>query len=149
MVQVQEVLNQQQKNDAFYVRFEVFVKEQKVPESLEIDEHDETAIHFIAYDRNTPVGAGRLRFVNDYGKVERICVIGSARHTGTGQHIMQAIEEKSLHEGYRAMKLNAQFSAAGFYKKLGYTVTSDEFMDAGIPHVEMKKNIFTSTNSSL
>ena len=31
---------------------------------LEIDEHEETSIHFIAYsDKNEVVGASRLRFV--------------------------------------------------------------------------------------
>ncbi|RSL30215.1 GNAT family N-acetyltransferase [Salibacterium salarium] len=141
MVHVEQALNQQQQNDVFYVRFEVFVKEQQVPEDIEIDEHDETALHFIAYDDKTPIGAGRLRMVDGYGKVERVSVIASARHTGAGRDVMHAIEKQAAQQGCTAMKLNAQISASGFYEKLGYTVTSDEFIDAGIPHVEMKKSL--------
>ena len=44
-------------------------------------------------------------------------------------------EELELNE----MKLNAQMSAVRFYEKLGYEIVSEEFMDAGIPHVTMIK----------
>jgi len=39
------------------------------------------------------------------------------------------------------IKLHAQTHAEGFYKKLGYVTVSGEFMDAGIPHVEMVKKL--------
>src|SRR5699024_11577020 len=44
-----------------YVRKTVFVDEQKVPEELEIDEFEETAIHFISYEQDEPIAASRLR----------------------------------------------------------------------------------------
>ncbi|SDI27395.1 Predicted N-acyltransferase, GNAT family [Alteribacillus bidgolensis] len=142
-VTVKEISPEQQLelNDAFKVRFEVFVQEQNVSEEEEVDEYEETALHFVAYEDSRPVGAGRLRFADGYGKVERICVLASHRHTGAGRLIMEAVEQKAKTEGFHSMKLNAQISASGFYKKLGYHVTSGEFMDAGIPHLEMKKTL--------
>ncbi|WP_054635143.1 GNAT family N-acetyltransferase [Thalassobacillus sp. C254] len=125
-------------SDAYNVRFNVFVEEQKVPEEEEIDEFEEEAVHFVAYDQDKPIGAGRFREVEGVGKVERICVLADYRHTGAGRLLMEAIEAFAKEQRVN-LKLNAQTRAKGFYEKLGYHVTSGEFMDAGIPHVEMKK----------
>jgi predicted GNAT family N-acyltransferase len=35
--------------------------------------------------------------------------------------------------------LSAQTHAVGFYRRSGFEVTSGEFMDAGIPHVQMRR----------
>ena len=37
--------------------------------------------------------------------------------------------------------IHAQTHTAELYKHLGYEITSDEFMEAGIPHFEMKKQL--------
>jgi len=44
-------------------------------------------------------------------------------------------------KGYTKTKLNAQTRAVDFYKRLGYKVVSEEFLDAGIPHVTMTKQL--------
>ena len=141
MIEVYEVSNRQQLEDAFRIRFEVFVEEQNVPEEEEIDEFEEEAIHFVVYDGERPIGASRLRFEEEYAKAERVCIYASFRGTGSGRLLMQAMEYKALEMEKPVMKLNAQKYASGFYQSLGYEVTSGEFMDAGIPHVEMKKSI--------
>lgn len=49
------VKEQTQREDAYYVRKEVFVKEQEVPLEIEIDELEDEAIHFVIYnDDNKP-----------------------------------------------------------------------------------------------
>lgn len=138
-MKIKIVENQQEKNQAFYVRTEVFVKEQKVPVEEEIDAFDETAIHFVGYEQEQPVVASRLRFVDEYGKLERICVLEEFRGKSFGKEIIQAMEEVIRQKGYSKAKLNAQTHAEEFYKKLGYKTISGEFLDAGIPHVTMIK----------
>ncbi|MDP4550844.1 GNAT family N-acetyltransferase [Alkalihalobacillus macyae] len=128
-------------DDAFKVRNTVFVEEQKVPAELEIDEHENDATHFVAYDDRIPVAAGRFRVVDQMAKVERICVLSSYRKTGLGQELINTIEEQAEKLNLSKMKLNAQLSAVGFYNKLGYETVSGEFMDAGIPHVTMTKEL--------
>jgi predicted GNAT family N-acyltransferase len=125
--------------DALKVRYEVFVEEQKVPEEEEIDQYESSSIHFVAYDRSEPVGAARLRKVDKGGKVERVCIKKSHRNLGIGLQIMQKMEEVAQAHDYPALLLNAQTHAEAFYKKLGYETYSGEFLDAGIPHVAMKK----------
>lgn len=130
-----------QREDAYAVRMTVFVDEQNVPASIEIDELEDEAVHFLLYDDEmNPCGAGRFRTVGHYGKVERICVLKEARGQGAGSLIMDAIEQyAATGTELTALKLDAQVQAIPFYEKRGYEVVSDEFLDAGIVHKAMTK----------
>ncbi|QEK99056.1 GNAT family N-acetyltransferase [Bacillus velezensis] len=131
---------EKQLNDAFFVRKEVFVKEQHVPEEEEIDQFEDTSEHIVIYDGGQPVGAGRWRMKDGHGKLERICVMKSHRSLGVGAIIMQALEKAAAAKGADSYILHAQTQAVPFYEKQGYRVTSgEEFLDAGIPHLEMIK----------
>ncbi|MEM1500717.1 GNAT family N-acetyltransferase [Bacillus velezensis] len=131
---------EKQLNDAFFVRKEVFVKEQHVPEEEEIDQFEDTTEHIVIYDGGQPVGAGRWRLKDGHGKLERICVMKSHRSLGVGAIIMQALEKAAAAKGADSFILHAQTQAVPFYEKQGYRVTSgEEFLDAGIPHLEMIK----------
>jgi predicted GNAT family N-acyltransferase len=140
-MEVKVVSNEKELTDAFDVRKKVFVEEQKVPVEEEIDQYEDSAAHFILYQSGEPAGAGRFRIVDGLGKVERICVLAKQRGTGAGKAIMNKIEQHAKSQGVEALKLNAQTHAIPFYTSLGYEVISDEFLDAGIPHKTMKKNI--------
>jgi predicted GNAT family N-acyltransferase len=135
------VENQKELEDAFSVRRTVFIDEQNVPAEEELDQHEDEATHFVLYHEGSPIGAGRFRFIDGYGKVERICVLKEARKTGAGKRIMNGIEEYALEEDIRKLKLNSQTHAIPFYAGLGYEVVSEEFLDAGIPHKTMIKSI--------
>ncbi|WP_010283300.1 GNAT family N-acetyltransferase [Bacillus timonensis] len=135
------VTNNKEKDDAYTIRKVVFVDEQNVPVEEEIDQFEDEATHIVLYDDNQPVGAGRFRLLDGYGKVERICVLASYRKKGAGNLIMQKIEDIAKERGISKLKLNAQTHAENFYKKLGYETVSGLFMDAGIPHVTMVKEI--------
>lgn len=126
---------------AYHIRTVVFIEEQQVPYEEEMDGLDEEAIHFIVYDDVTPVAASRLRFVDNYGKLERICVLKEYRGKSIGKHLIQTMEELILDHGYQQAKLHGQIHAKKFYQGLGYKTVSDEFMDAGIPHVTMIKQL--------
>ncbi|AIM17458.1 GNAT family N-acetyltransferase [Neobacillus sedimentimangrovi] len=138
---VKLVENQKELEDAFSIRKMVFVEEQNVPVEEEIDQFEEEAAHFVMYHEGSPIGAGRFRQVDDYGKVERICVLKEARKLGAGKAIMNAIESYAREKGFQKLKLNAQTHAIPFYAGLGYEVVSDEFLDAGIPHKTMVKHL--------
>jgi len=126
---------------AFSVRKKVFVEEQNVPEEEELDSFDDTSAHFILFENELPVGAGRFRSVDGVGKFERICVLESHRGKGAGLLIMKEIEKYAAVNEFKQLKLNAQTHALSFYEKLGYRITSEEFLDAGIPHKTMEKTL--------
>jgi predicted GNAT family N-acyltransferase len=41
----------------------------------------------------------------------------------------------------RCVALNAQTHAAPFYARYGFIVAGETFMEAGIPHVAMERNL--------
>lgn len=141
-MEVVVVTNDQQREDALKVRKIVFVEEQNVPPDEEIDEFENVATHFVCYnDNHEPIGAGRFRQLDDIGKIERICVLPSYRKNGVGKLIMNAIINYAKEKGFNKVKLNSQTHAIPFYEKLGFTIASDEYMEAGIPHRTMIKTL--------
>jgi len=141
--------------DALAVRDEVFVEGQDVPPDLEVDEHDDdpATTHFLARDGGgagadarpgTPVGAARLRPYGDdgVGKVERVAVREHRRGEGWGRRLMEAVERIARERGFERLRLDSQTHAVGFYRHLDYAVVDDEpFLDAGIPHRAMAKEL--------
>lgn len=129
---------------AFYIRKKVFVEEQGVSLDLEFDEFDRLdgpCEHILVYYNEQPVGTGRLRVVDGLGKLERICVLKPYRKFGLGKMIIEALEELSKEKGLSQVKLHGQTQAEGFYEKLGYQTSSNIFMEDGIPHILMVKEL--------
>lgn len=140
-MEVRVVKTEQELADAFNIRKQVFVSEQQVPLELEIDEYEDASVHFILYDDDLACGAGRFREVDGVGKAERICILASHRKKGCGVLIMNALESYARDKAFPIMKLNAQTQAIPFYERIGYSIVSEEFLDAGIPHKTMKKEL--------
>lgn len=129
---------------AFSIRKKVFVEEQGVPLKDEFDEFDTLdgpCEHILAFCEGQPVATGRIRVLDGKGKLERICILEPYRKTGIGKKIISALEEIVVEKGYQQAKLNGQTQAEGFYKKLGYRVASAEFIEDGIPHILMIKDL--------
>lgn len=126
---------------ALVVRFEVFVREQGVAPEIEIDEHDRNdarAVHVLALEGERPVGAGRYYAHEDgCAQIGRMAVVASYRHRGVGRRLLDALVEKAQEQGYARIVLHAQTQALGFYEHAGFTAHGVEFLDAGIPHIEM------------
>ncbi|WP_186426512.1 GNAT family N-acetyltransferase [Cupriavidus metallidurans] len=121
------------------IRYAVFVEEQGVPVELEWDEMDAPSWHALAFAVDgVPVATGRL--LPD-GHIGRMAVLKSARGTGVGAKVLDALMAKATELGYPELILNAQTHAAPFYARVGFEQVGDEFEEAGIPHIEMRKRI--------
>lgn len=132
---------------AFHIRKKVFVEEQGVPLEDEFDEFDTLdgqCRHILAYYDEKPVGTGRIRVVDNLGKLERICILEPYRKFGLGKVIIQTLEEIAEELGVSQVKLHGQTQAKGFYQKLGYRASSNIFMEDGIPHILMVKQLTTN-----
>ncbi|MCR6111302.1 GNAT family N-acetyltransferase [Bacillus sp. A301a_S52] len=140
-IEVSVAKTEHQLEDVYRVRREVFVNEQGVCESIEIDDKEQDAIHFIVYVQCVPAGAGRIRLLEGVAKVERVCVLQDYRKHGVGALLMEKMEEVAEQKGVTKLSLNAQKHAEAFYKKTGYQTVSDTFYDAGILHVRMEKEL--------
>ena len=122
----------------FEIRLAVFVEEQNVPIEEEHDEHDETALHFLATLDDKPIGTARVLLKASTAKITRVAVLRTARGHGIGAALMRHIESAvPVHR----FTLGAQLHALPFYERLGYVAEGKVFMEAGIPHRHMAKNL--------
>ncbi|MFG3493641.1 GNAT family N-acetyltransferase [Streptomyces sp. NPDC047928] len=149
--QVREAVTEADRRAAFAVRRAVFVGEQGVPEEIEYDAYDATAVHVLAVRGadGTALGTGRLLHGADaagktggaegVGSLGRLAVTKAARGLGVGVALVRAIEEAARTRGLTAVDLHAQTQALGFYERLGYEAYGPEFLDAGIPHLAMRR----------
>ncbi len=120
---------------ALQVRRSVFVVEQGVPESIEIDEYEAISEHFVVLKNGQPVGAGRLRLKGSLGKFERIATLKEVRGTGVGRALMEYMQTYAARKypTYQRV-MHAQESAIPFYEKLGWRIEGERFFEAGIAH---------------
>jgi predicted GNAT family N-acyltransferase len=124
---------------ARWVRESVFVVEQKVPRDLEWDGVDADCVHALAKDE-TGVAIGTGRLLPD-GHVGRIAVLAAWRDLGVGSAILDLLIGEAQRRGFAQVLLNAQTQAQHFYEKSGFSVAGGEFMEAGIPHVRMLRQL--------
>ena len=124
------------------LRTRVFVDEQGVPSELEVDEFDDTAVHAVAYKSGVVVGTGRLILDTPTdARIGRMAVEASHRRNGLGSAILAFLENEARSQGARRLNLHAQHYAKDFYAKYSYCECGDTFIEAGILHVEMTKDI--------
>ena len=118
------------------IRINVFVREQHVPEELEWDSIDEKCLHVLAKTASgEAVGTGRL--LPD-GHIGRMAVLAHWRGRGVGGMVLAELIAAAVERGHAAVELNAQTHAIGFYRRFGFEVVSGEYLDAGIPHRNMR-----------
>lgn len=122
------------------LRCTVFVVEQQSPYQ-EVDDADKDALHiWLADDEGAIAAYARVlppAVTHPTHSIGR--VIAVKRGTGLGKRIMEeAIRVAQEEMDAKVITIEAQVQARGFYEKLGFKQTSDEFDDGGIPHIEMR-----------
>jgi predicted GNAT family N-acyltransferase len=127
------------------IRRIVFIAEQGVSETEEMDTLDGACRHYVARIEGAAVGTARLRPYGDgTAKIERMAVLAAHRNSGVGRALLTQIEADSAANGTTEIVLHAQDHALGFYGRCGYIVDGDGFAEAGIPHHKMKKTLTSS-----
>lgn len=121
------------------IRYQVFVEGQKIPVNEEVDGLDSTSEHYLLLFNQLPVGTARVRYIDDFAKIERVAILETHQKKGLGHLLMNfIIEDLRQNHQVKKAKLGAQVYAIPFYEKLGFVVCSNEYQDAGIPHKDMQ-----------
>jgi predicted GNAT family N-acyltransferase len=121
------------------IREAVFIREQHVPESLEWDEHDQQAVHFLAIGPGG-IPAGCIRLLPT-GQLSRLAVLEQFRNQDIGSALLSAAEAEARNSGMDEIFLHAQTQATHFYENAGFTVSGGIFLEADIPHRQMFKEL--------
>jgi predicted GNAT family N-acyltransferase len=141
-IEVKQADSSKELEEAFNIRHLVFVQEQNVPIEIERDLVDTTAIHGIAIDQQSIVGTGRL-VIEGNGNVSigRMAVNQTARRQGIGAKLLFFLEKEAEALSAKLITLHAQTYVKSFYAKHGYQESGETFIEAGIEHILMTKNI--------
>jgi predicted GNAT family N-acyltransferase len=116
------------------IRFQVFVREQRVPAEIELDDMDAPSLHAIAFENEKPIGTGRL--LPD-GHIGRMAILKEWRRRGIGAAILKALIDAAERRGDSEIALSAQLHAVEFYRTHGFEPVGDVYEEAGIPHQAM------------
>lgn len=128
--------------EIYKLRVSVFVVEQKCPYQ-EVDDADRTAYHLWlkdadgieAYARVLPQGAA-------FPTAAIGRVIAVKRRCGLGCKIVEAairVAKATLHAD--KLTIEAQVYARSLYEKHGFQQSSEEFLEDGIPHIQMQLSL--------
>ena len=121
------------------VRESVFIHEQAVPKELEWDGLDPRCAHALAWnDQGDAIGTARMQA---NGTIGRMAVLKDWRGRGAGRALLEALLDLAGKQRLERVALSAQTHAIGFYERAGFHVVGEPFMDAGIPHRKMVKEL--------
>ncbi len=123
-------------------RAAVFIREEKIlyPDA---DGEDYQCVHVYSLSENGEVEAYLRMYRGEKpGDIQFGRVLTIQRKKGIGRQLMDfACRVAREKYGAEQIVLDSQKSAEGFYKKLGFETISEDFIEAGIPHVKMRKKL--------
>ncbi|MCQ9343731.1 GNAT family N-acetyltransferase [Corynebacterium kozikiae] len=124
----------------YKLRVDVFVAEQQCPYA-EIDDHDLTAAHFMAWGTDaTLLGCARIFPEGEHVKLGRFVVAPAARGTGLAQELMfQALRYAEEQFPGKRVLIHAQEPLERYYEQYGFTRVGEAFDEDGVPHIPMLK----------
>lgn len=137
-----EQLSARELHDLLKLRIDVFVVEQHCPYP-ELDGRDLEALHLLGHAADGGlIACARILPPSDDGmpRIGRVAVHEAHRAKGIAHALMRfALEEIEQRYGSKRSKLSAQSHLQAFYAKHGYSAVSDEYLEDGIPHVDMER----------
>ena len=121
-------------------RTEVFLLEQKII-CQDLDDVDRHSLHCFFYDKGRVVAYLRA-FTTGADEVTMGRVLTLEHGKGIGTELMQkSLEEVKARYCCEKVCIHAQKQAEKFYKKLGFEVVSGEYLEEGVVHVSMEKQV--------
>ncbi len=72
-------------------------------------------------------------------RLRQMAVLNNLQGKGIGRALIQFSENIARDNGFKKITMHARKPVTGFFEKLGYRISSDEFLEITIPHFEMEK----------
>jgi hypothetical protein len=100
-------------------------------------------LHFGLFERDDNLVACvvAVRLSPTDARIRQMAVSPTHQRRGLGKKVMNELEANLRSRGLTNLVLHARASAVGFYEKLGYTVSGDEFIDVTVAHFRMVKGV--------
>lgn len=124
-------------------RAEIFIKEQDI-NYVDPDNVDYESLHVFRMKGNRVDAYLRAHRIDDDSvKIGRVITLIHGQGIGTElmEYAMREIPKKMA---CRRLIMHAQKQAVPFYERLGFTVTSGEYLEEGVVHVDMSSDVSVS-----
>ena len=109
------------------------------PEELARENED---ILIAAFEEDKMLGCCLLTKVdNQCVRLRQMAVQNNLQGKGIGSAMMNYAENVARDAGYNKVIMDARKTAIGFYEKLGYKVTGNEFEEITVHHLIMEKKL--------
>ena len=122
------------------LRSEVFVVEQDCVYQ-DLDYKDQKSLHVLGFKDDKIIAYTRIFKPGDYfteASIGRVVVKDSERKYGYGHDLMKAsIKAVKIHFNTSEITISAQVYLTKFYNSHGFKKVSEEYLEDGIPHIEM------------
>jgi ElaA protein len=133
-------LNNYELYEILKLRCKVFAVEQNCV-YLDMDDKDQKSIHVLGFEDDVLIAYSRLLPSGVSYKeaaIGRVVTNPDYRRRGAGKELMQQSIDR-LYEvlGRQPIRIGAQCYLKAFYESFGFSISSDEYLEDGIPHVEM------------
>jgi ElaA protein len=121
------------------LRVDVFVVEQACPYP-ELDGRDleSSTVHLWTSDGAGPTAYLRVLQDVDATRIGRVCTRADSRGSGLAADLMRAALDRFADQ---PVILDAQAHLAGWYARLGFRADGPEFVEDGIPHIPMRREL--------
>ena len=136
-IRISRVASNKEYEACLSIRRKVFIEEQGISESIEMDDDRIDATNFIALLDDYFAGTARYQNTSHGIKLERFAVLRSYRNLGIGKALVKFMLD-TIH-GDEEIYLHAQEAVVKFYLPLGFKKIGERFFEAGIPHWKMVK----------
>ena len=109
------------------------------PEELEKEKDD---VLMGAFEDDRILGCCLLTKMDDHTvRLRQMAVANNLQGKGIGRALMIFAENIARDMGFKNLVMHARKTATGFYEKLGYHITGDEFEEVTLPHFVMEKSL--------
>jgi GNAT superfamily N-acetyltransferase len=103
---------------------------------------EDVSIHLGCFAGEALVGTLVLRPVDDGAlKMRQVAVAFERQRQGIGSLLVRRAEQVARERGYAVITAHARETAVDFYRRHGYEVLGEPFLDLGIPHREVRKRL--------
>jgi predicted GNAT family N-acyltransferase len=140
-VEVREARTESELAAALTLRERIFCGEQGVSFEADQDGRDPEATHIVAVDDGLVIGTCRLLFRGPVARLGRLAVERDRRGDGIGAELLAEADRIASEAGSESIALHAQTYALPLYERAGYTTYGPTFVEEGIEHVAMEKQL--------
>ena len=105
---------------------------------------DAFCMHALAYDKDIPVGTGRILFDGEQFKIAGIAVLKEFRGQKYGDFLIRLLVDKAMMSNAQEICLDALCGTEGFFEMIGFEIAGEKFENQGsswIPMILYSKNI--------